>query len=207
MDGKKFCENVYKYRDDLYIMALAILRNETDAEDAVSNAILKAYENRGQIKVFPTDIQTYHVSKAAKKQYTKLVRGIYEVLASIRPVKNKRTGKQIYRVSDFSLKLPKSWLNHYTVKKSGKKKDSYVAFYAKKCYNQTKAGFLFSIARYTDESYRELPSYELVGMWNGINYVAVYPTDVQSEGASKTAAKLYRTMSRSAEKTARSIEP
>lgn len=52
MEAKKFCENVNKYRDDLYILALAILKNEADAEDAVSNAILKAYENRGQIRSF-----------------------------------------------------------------------------------------------------------------------------------------------------------
>lgn len=52
MEAKKFCENVSKYRDDLYILALAILKNEADAEDAVSNAILKAYENRGQISTF-----------------------------------------------------------------------------------------------------------------------------------------------------------
>lgn len=52
MEAKKFCENVNKYRDDLYIMALAILKNETDAEDAVSNAILKAYENMEQISAF-----------------------------------------------------------------------------------------------------------------------------------------------------------
>ncbi|MDE6567999.1 MAG: RNA polymerase sigma factor [Lachnospiraceae bacterium] len=52
MEAKKFCENVSKYRDDLYIMALAILKNEKDAEDAVGNAILKAYENRGQISSF-----------------------------------------------------------------------------------------------------------------------------------------------------------
>lgn len=52
MEAKKFCENVNKYRDDLYILALAILKNEADAEDAISNAILKAYENRGQIRSF-----------------------------------------------------------------------------------------------------------------------------------------------------------
>lgn len=52
MKAKKFCENVSRYKDDLYIMALAILKNETDAEDAVSNAILKAYENRNQIRAF-----------------------------------------------------------------------------------------------------------------------------------------------------------
>ncbi len=52
MEAKKFCENVSKYRDDLYIMALAILKNEKDAEDAVGNAILKAYENKQQIYAF-----------------------------------------------------------------------------------------------------------------------------------------------------------
>lgn len=52
MDIKKFCECVSKYRDSLYIMALAILKNESDAEDAVSNAILKAYENIDQIRAF-----------------------------------------------------------------------------------------------------------------------------------------------------------
>lgn len=52
MDAKKFCECVNKYRDNLYIMALAILKNEADAEDAVGNAILKAYENMGQLSAF-----------------------------------------------------------------------------------------------------------------------------------------------------------
>lgn len=52
MEAKKFCECVNKYRDNLYIMALAILENEADAEDAVSNAILKAYENMGQLSAF-----------------------------------------------------------------------------------------------------------------------------------------------------------
>lgn len=52
MDVKKFCECINKYRDHLYILALAILKNETDAEDAVSNAILKAYENIGQLSAF-----------------------------------------------------------------------------------------------------------------------------------------------------------
>lgn len=49
MKVKKFCENVSKYRDDLYFLALAILKNEKDAEDAVGNAILKAYEHKEQI--------------------------------------------------------------------------------------------------------------------------------------------------------------
>ena len=52
MEVNTFCEGVQRYRDDLYMLAFAILKNETDAEDAVSNAILKAYEHRKQISIF-----------------------------------------------------------------------------------------------------------------------------------------------------------
>lgn len=52
MKKTKYCEHVNKYKDDLFIMANAILNNEADAEDAVSNAILKGYENIGQLRSF-----------------------------------------------------------------------------------------------------------------------------------------------------------
>lgn len=52
MKANEFCECVRKCKDDLYILALAILENNMDAEDAVSNAILKAYENMEQIRTF-----------------------------------------------------------------------------------------------------------------------------------------------------------
>lgn len=52
MKKTKFCECIDKYRNELYIMAWAILENREDAEDAVSNAILKAYENINQLSVF-----------------------------------------------------------------------------------------------------------------------------------------------------------
>lgn len=46
----KFCECIDKYRNELYIVAWAILENKEDTEDAVSNAILKAYENLNQLR-------------------------------------------------------------------------------------------------------------------------------------------------------------
>ena len=49
MKKKSYCEYVCKYKNDLFIMANAIMNNETDAEDAVSNAILKGYENISQL--------------------------------------------------------------------------------------------------------------------------------------------------------------
>lgn len=109
--------------------------------------------------------------------------------------------------SDFTLKLPAGWKGNYIVKKSkNKKHGSYVAFYSKKCYNQTKEGWLFSIMRYQDDSYQEMPSYELVGKGNGYNYVAVYPTDVQCVGVTKAAQKQYMKLNKSAEKVAQSIK-
>lgn len=50
MKTTKFCEYIDRYRNELYIVAWAILENKEDTEDAVSNAILKAYENRNQLR-------------------------------------------------------------------------------------------------------------------------------------------------------------
>lgn len=90
MEVKKFCECVNKYRDNLYRMALAILKNETDAEDAVSNAILKAYENRGQIRAFHKFkpwILTITKNEALKIKKKRLVLpGNEEVEAMLKPV-------------------------------------------------------------------------------------------------------------------------
>ena len=50
MNTIKFCECVKRYQDDFYLLALSILKNESDAEDAVGNAILQAYEHQKQIR-------------------------------------------------------------------------------------------------------------------------------------------------------------
>ncbi|MCH5269089.1 MAG: sigma-70 family RNA polymerase sigma factor [Lachnospiraceae bacterium] len=90
MEVKKFCECIDKNRDNLYRMALAILKNETDAEDAVSNAILKAYENRGQIRAFHKfkpwmlTITKNEALKVKKKRL--LLPGNEEVEARLKPV-------------------------------------------------------------------------------------------------------------------------
>lgn len=185
---------IMRYKDDSYT-------------DMPSYELVGKWNGYSYVALFPTDVQTEGAAKAAKKQYIKLNLGSLEAAASIRPVKKKK-GKSVYCAGDFSLKIPKSWKKNYIVERSKKKKNgSYVAFYSKKCHKQTKAGWLFSIGRYTDESYKELPSYELAGKWNGVNYVAVFPTDVQFEGASKAAAQQYQKLSKSVEKVARSIMP
>lgn len=50
MTKKKFGDYIYLYKKELYIIASAILKNSVDAEDAVSNAILKGYENIDQLR-------------------------------------------------------------------------------------------------------------------------------------------------------------
>lgn len=50
MKQTEFCERVSQYRYQFYITAYTILGNETDAEDAVCNAILNGYEHLAQLK-------------------------------------------------------------------------------------------------------------------------------------------------------------
>ncbi|MDE6566361.1 MAG: hypothetical protein K2K70_01340 [Lachnospiraceae bacterium] len=189
--GDGFLFSIWRYKDDSYT-------------DLPMYELVGRWNGMNYVAAFPTDIQTMGATKAAKKQYRKLNAASYDASFSIRPVK--RTGKNIYRAKGFSLKLPASWKGNYTVKKSGKnEKDSYVSFYAKNCHKEMGAGFLFSIVKYKDDSYQELPAYELVGKWNGVSYVAEFPTDVQFEGASKKAAKQYQTLNKSVEKVVRSI--
>ncbi len=87
-----------------------------------------------------------------------------------------------------------------------KKHGSYVAFSSKKCHMETGKGWIFSIMRYKDDTYMELPQYELIGKWNGISYVAVFPTDIQFAGATKEAVKQYQQLNKSVKKTAKSIQ-
>ncbi len=50
MKRSDYCECINQYRNQLYTVAYAILKNEMDAEDAACNAILKGYEHLHQLK-------------------------------------------------------------------------------------------------------------------------------------------------------------
>lgn len=90
MDIKRFCDCIIECKDYLYVLALAILKNETDAEDAVGNAILKAYENMGQIRAFHKFkpwILTITKNEALKiKKKRLLLPGNENVEAQLKPV-------------------------------------------------------------------------------------------------------------------------
>jgi len=47
---EQFSQLVMKHRNSLFFTAKSILKNDTDAEDAVCNAILKAFENFSQLR-------------------------------------------------------------------------------------------------------------------------------------------------------------
>ncbi len=185
--------SIMRYKDDSYM-------------DIPSYELVGRWNGMNYVAVFPTDIQTIGATKTAKKQYRKLYMDSLWAAASIQPAKKAGKGKNVYVAPAFSLKFPSGWKDNYIVKRSGKKnKNLSVSFYAKKCYKQTKEGWLFSIKEFLDESYQELPAYELAGRWNGISYVAVFPTDVQTQGATKAAGKQYQKLSKSVEKVVRSI--
>lgn len=62
------------------------------------------------------------------------------------------------------------------------------------------AGWLFSIQSYQDNSYQQLPDYELLSIDRTTTYVVVYPTDVQFEGADQKSAQRYSAFSGQIEK-------
>lgn len=49
-DKDYFCECIRQYESSMYKLAMGILKNEPDAEDAMQDAILKAYSNLDQLK-------------------------------------------------------------------------------------------------------------------------------------------------------------
>lgn len=185
---------IMRYKDDSY-------------QDMPAYDMVGKWGGYYYIALYPTDVQTMGAGKAAKRQYDKMNQSSVAVAKSICPAKKKQSMKGFCRAVDFALKLPSGWKGNYIVEKGKKKSDSYIVFYSKKCYNQSKQGWLFSVVRYKGDSYQDLPAYELVGRWNGYDYVAEYPTDVQYEGAPKAAQRQYVKLAKSVEKMARSIVP
>ncbi|MGM9537437.1 MAG: RNA polymerase sigma factor [Candidatus Onthomonas sp.] len=47
---KWFSDQVTRYRDSLYSVAISILKNDADAQDAIQEAVLLAYQNLGSLR-------------------------------------------------------------------------------------------------------------------------------------------------------------
>ena len=100
--------------------------------------------------------------------------------------------ENIFQVKEYTLQLPEQWPGNYAVdiyEEEGV--TSWVAFYAAGCHKETEAGWLFSIGRYEDMDYMDLPAYQFLAEQEGVSYIAVYPTDVQTEDASEIAKEQY----------------
>lgn len=50
MEQKVFEQYIWEYASNMYRLAFAMLHNREDAEDAVSEAVLRAYENRHSLR-------------------------------------------------------------------------------------------------------------------------------------------------------------
>ncbi len=50
LENEEFAELVKMYQSDMYYLALSILRNQADAQDAVGSSILKAFEHKASLR-------------------------------------------------------------------------------------------------------------------------------------------------------------
>ncbi len=113
------------------------------------------------------------------------------------------------KADKFTLEIPLSWTDQFQTKElggDGNGKAASLDFYANKCHEETGMGLLFSIGTYTDESYKQLSSYVVVGKTEEVSYVAVFPVKLQTVGASEEAKQQYDHMFGTIEKVANSLE-
>ena len=109
----------------------------------------------------------------------------------------------------FSVTVPASWVGKYDLYTDPTEKTpSFVSFYSQKCYTETngQAGWLFAIATFTDESYKELPAYKVLKKSGGQTYVFEEPTDVQTEGVSAEARAEYGELLKDAEAICKTLK-
>lgn len=92
--------------------------------------------------------------------------------------------------TDFTVTLPADWKGKYGITQQG---DNYI-FYQQSSKALGYNGTLFTIAKYTDLSYQDLPNYRMLGTGGGAAYVLILPTDVQYAQNNEAAQKEYTAM-------------
>lgn len=116
---------------------------------------------------------------------------------------------ETFKADEFTLEIPVSWTDQFhteVLEGDGNGKVASLDFYANKCHEETGMGLLFSIGTYSDESYKQLTSYVVVGKTQKVSYVAVFPIKLQTVGASEEAKQQYDHMFGTIEKVANSLE-
>lgn len=95
MDKEVFADSVTKYMPDMYRLALGMLRSQADAEDAVSEAVLHAYEGRKGLRK-PERFKAWLMqitANEARKQY--------------------RRKKRIVSMDELTVPEPSGWDDHH----------------------------------------------------------------------------------------------
>ena len=87
--------------------------------------------------------------------------------------------------------FPESWNNKWDFKVTA---DNVVQLYHAQSYEKWGGGHLCTFARFTDEIYKEYPSYEVLKETDKAVYVIIYPTDVQFDPEDEQSTKEYLEM-------------
>lgn len=136
----------------------------------------------------------YFKVRSYKKSGSKTV---YSKWSGVKKAAVKGSTSIIYKTKDFTLQLPANWEGCYRVDEGEVDGLPWYSFSDKQCYKELngEGGWLFSIAVYTDQSYEDMPSYDVLMKKGNKIYVALYPTDVQFYGTSAKATKSYQKLS------------
>ena len=122
--------------------------------------------------------------------------GTPEISASAKANGLTLTKAGTFQGKGWMLTIPANWDKQIYVTSTANS----VTFYEKGCYDTMGGGRLFSIQSYQDNTYQQLPDYELLSIDRNTSYVVVYPTDVQFAGADQKSAQRYSAFSGQIEK-------
>ena len=122
--------------------------------------------------------------------------GTPEISASAKANGLTLTKAGTFQGKGWMLTIPANWDKQIYVTSTANS----VTFYEKGCYDTMGGGRLFSIQSYQDNTYQQLPDYELLSIDRNTSYVVVYPTDVQFDGADQKSAQRYSAFSGQIEK-------
>ena len=107
MDKTEFSRKVMEVESTLYHVSKSILHNETDCEDAVQEAILKAYTKRNTLKevnFFKTWLTRILINECYQLLRTKKQEISYDVFMQEKPIEDKNNSELYYAIKKLDIK-------------------------------------------------------------------------------------------------------
>ena len=98
----------------------------------------------------------------------------------------------VMEYEEYEVTIPGRWTGKYGTARD----ENSVSFYQNASRIQGQGGQLFSIVRYTDNSYEDLPNYTVLGTGNNAAFIFTEPTDVQFAQDSEAARQEYTEMAK-----------